>query len=183
MLGSELVPYPLEMRAFVDYLKTKKPNATIALLKANDDFGQSYQESLQSLIAGTGMKIVQTQSYDPEGADVNSQVASLAATHADVFVVGAALLACPAALNAAGAAGWHPITYMSGTCVSKLLFLAGGKNSDKVISVTPLLDPADPNNASNPAMQLYKTNMKTYQPSADATDGITAYGWTTAATF
>ena len=48
MLGSELVPYPLEMRAFVDYLKQKKPNATIALLKASDDFGQSYQEALQS---------------------------------------------------------------------------------------------------------------------------------------
>ncbi|HEX4490813.1 MAG TPA: ABC transporter substrate-binding protein [Acidimicrobiia bacterium] len=183
MLGSELVPYPLEMRAFVNYLKEKKPNATIALLKANDDFGQSYQESLQSLIKGTNLKIVQTQSYDSEGADVNSQVTSLAATHADAFVVGATLLACPAALNAMGSAGWHPITYMSGTCVSKLLFAAGGANSNNVFSVTPLLDPADPANNSNAAMQLYKTNMKKYQSSADATDGIVAYGWTTGALF
>jgi branched-chain amino acid transport system substrate-binding protein len=183
MLGSELVPYPLEMRAFVDYLKKNKPNATIALLKASDDFGQSYQESLESLVKGTNLKIVQTQTYDSEGADVSSQVASLAATKADAFVVGAALLACPAALNAAGAAGWHPITYMSGTCVSKLLFAAGGKNSDKVLSVTPLLDPADPANASNAAMALYKAKMKQYQPAADATDGITAYGWSTGALF
>jgi ABC-type branched-subunit amino acid transport system substrate-binding protein len=114
---------------------------------------------------------------------VKSQVTSLAATHADAFVVGAALLACPAALSAAGAAGWHPITYMSGTCVSKLLFLAGGPSSNNVISVTPLLDPADPANASNPAMVLYKTNMKKYQASADPTDGIVAYGWSTAALF
>jgi branched-chain amino acid transport system substrate-binding protein len=183
MLGSELVPYPLEMRAFVDYLEKNKPNATIALLKAGDDFGQSYQESLQSMIKGTNLKIVQTQSYDPEGADVNAQVASLASTHADAFVIGAALLACPAALNAEGAAGWHPITYMSGTCVSKLLLNAGGKNSDKVISVTPLLDPADPNNASNPAMALYMSKVKQYQPKADTSDGIVAYGWSTAAAF
>jgi branched-chain amino acid transport system substrate-binding protein len=183
MLGSELVPYPLEMRAFVDYLKQKKPNATIALLKANDDFGQSYQESLQSLIKGTQLKIVQTQSYDSEGSDVKSQVTSLAATHADAFVVGAALLACPAALTQAAASGWHPITYMSGTCVSKLLFLAGGQGSNDVISVTPLLDPADPANDSNAAMSLYKAKMKQYQPSADPTDGIVAYGWTTAALF
>ena len=32
MLGSELVPYPLEMQVFVDYLKKNKPNAKIALL-------------------------------------------------------------------------------------------------------------------------------------------------------
>ncbi|MDQ1468445.1 MAG: branched-chain amino acid transport system substrate-binding protein, partial [Actinomycetota bacterium] len=89
----------------------------------------------------------------------------------------------PAALNAAGDAGWHPITYMSGTCVSKLLLSAGHQSSDKVLSVTPLLDPADPNNASNAAMKLYKANAKKYQPTADATDGIVAYGWTTAALF
>jgi branched-chain amino acid transport system substrate-binding protein len=183
MLGSELVPYPLEMRAFVDYLKQKKPNATIALLKASDDFGQSYQEALEAMVKGTGLKIVQTQSYDAEGATVAPQVTSLAATHADAFVIGATLLACPAALTAMGAAGWHPITYMSGTCVSKLLFAAGGKNSNNVISVTPLLDPADPANGSNPAMQLYMAQMKKYQPKADATDGIVAYGWSTAALF
>ena len=183
MLGSELVPYPLEMRAFVDYLKANKPNATIALLKAADDFGQSYEEALKAMIVGTGLKIVQTQSYDPEGSSVQSQVTSLAATKADAFVIGATLLACPAALNAEGAAGWHPITYMSGTCVSKLLLSAGHENSDKVISVTPLLDPADPNNASSPAMQLYMTNVKKYAPKADTADGIVAYGWSTAALF
>jgi hypothetical protein len=32
-------------------------------------------------------------------------------------------------------------------------------------------------------MVLYKTNMKKYQPSADATDGIVAYGWSTGALF
>jgi branched-chain amino acid transport system substrate-binding protein len=182
MLGSELVPYPLEMRTFVDYLKKNKPNATIALLKAADDFGQSYEEALQSMIKGTDLKIVQTQSYDPEGADVKSQMTSLAATRADAFVIGAALLACPAALAAKNDAGWKPITYLSGTCVSKLLLTAGGPGSDGLLSVTPLLDPSDPNNDSNPAMQLYKTQVKK-SSDADVLDGIVAYGWTTAALF
>ena len=182
MLGSELVPYPLEMRALVDYLKQKKPNATIALLRASDDFGQSYEDSLKAMIAGTGMKVVQTQQYDAEGATVGPQVTSLAASKADVFVIGAALLACPAAMTAAGAAGWHPITYLSGTCVSKLLLAAAGKSADKVISVTPLLDPSDPNNDSNAAMKVYKAQVKKYSD-ADVGDGIVAYGWSTAAAF
>ncbi len=185
LIGSELVPYPLEVKTFVDYLKKTKPNATIAVLKANDDFGQSYADTLNDLVKGTQLKVVATQEYDNTGAQVQTQVNTLAATHADAFLLAAALLACPAALNAAGDANWHPITYMSGTCVSKLLFNAAGKNADGVFTVTPLLDPADPKNASNPAMQLYKQQFGKYFPQSgstnDTTEGIIAYGWTTAA--
>lgn len=181
MLGSELVPYPLEMQVFVDYLKKNKPNAKIALLYANDDFGQSYQESLQALVKGTSLTIVAQKSYNSEGSDVKAQVTDLAASKADTFVIGATLLACPAAMNAAHDAGWKPVTYMSGTCVSKLLFAAGGDGADGVLTVTPLLDPADPTNAANAAMTLYKAQVAKYQPKADSSDGIVAYGWSTAA--
>jgi branched-chain amino acid transport system substrate-binding protein len=183
MLGSELVPYPLEMQTLVNYLKQNKPNATIAVLKANDDFGQSYADSLNSLVQGTNLKVVATQGYDPETSEVKAQVTSLAATHAQVFVIGGTLLACPGALNAMGEAGWKPLVYMSGTCVSKVLLGAAGQNANGLLSVTPLLDPADPTNASNPAMQLYKTQVKKYEGTADVTDGIVAYGWSTAALF
>jgi len=185
LIGSELVPYPLEVKTFVDYLKKTKPNATIAVLKANDDFGQSYADTLNDLVKGTNLKVVKTEEYDNTGAAVQTQVNSLAATHADAFLLAAALLACPAALNAAGDAGWHPITYMSGTCVSKLLFDAAGKNANGVFTVTPLLDPADPKNADNPAMKLYKEQFAKYFPQTatenNPEEGIIAYGWTTAA--
>ena len=52
LIGTELVPYPLEMQAFVKYLKENKPNATIAILRANDDFGPSYAETLKSARQG-----------------------------------------------------------------------------------------------------------------------------------
>jgi branched-chain amino acid transport system substrate-binding protein len=181
MLGSELVPYPDEMSVFVDYLKKNKPNAKIALLYANDDFGQSYQQTLQELVKGTSLTIVKQESYDAEGSDVKAQVTDLAASKADTFVLGGTLLACPNALNAAHDAGWKPLIYMSGTCVSKLLFSLGGDGADGVLSVTPLMDPGDPANASNPAVVLYKAQVAKYQPKADTADGIVAYGWSTAA--
>jgi ABC-type branched-subunit amino acid transport system substrate-binding protein len=93
------------------------------------------------------------------------------------------LLACPEALNKAAEANWKPIIYMSGTCASKILFSIAGPNADGVLSVAPLLDPADPTKASNPAMQLYKAQVKKYQPSADVENSIVGYGWTTAALF
>jgi branched-chain amino acid transport system substrate-binding protein len=187
MLGSPLVPYPDEVQTFVNYLKEKKPDATIALLKANDDFGQSYADTLQELVKGTQMKIVQTKGYDPEAVDVKAQVTSLAATNADVFFIGATLLACPSALNAMGDAGWKPIVYMSGTCVSKVLLGAAGKNANGVLSVTPLLDPADPANDSNTAMKTYKSEVAAYKAKknveVDSSDGIVAFGWTQANLF
>ena len=129
------------------------------------------------------MTIVKEASYNAEGSEVKAQVTDLAASGADTFVLGGTLLACPNALNAAHDAGWKPLTYMSGTCVSKLLFQLGGDGADGVLSVTPLLDPADPANASNPAMVLYKQQVAKYQPKADTGDGIVAYGWSTAAVF
>ena len=181
LIGSELVPYPLEVKRFVEYLKETKPNATIAVLKADDDFGQSYADTLTQLIRGTNLKVVKTEQYDSTQAEVATQVNNLAATKADVLFLGATLLACPAALSAASAAGWHPITYMSGTCVSKVLFSIAGPAANGVFSVTPLLDPADPKNADDPAMKLYKAQVAKYKPKADTLDGIVGYGWTTGA--
>ena len=183
LIGSELVPYPLEVKRFVEYLEKVKPNATIAVLRANDDFGQSYSDTLTQMVKGTKLKVVQTQQYDSTQSEDKTQVNSLAATKADVFFLGATVLACPNALLAAAAAGWHPIIYMSGTCVSKVLFSIAGQSADGVYSVTPLLDPADPTNTNSAAMQLYRAQVAKYEPKADGTDGIVAYGWTTGALF
>ncbi|MGQ0825958.1 MAG: ABC transporter substrate-binding protein [Actinomycetota bacterium] len=181
IIGTLLVPYPLEMKAFVDYLGENMPEATIALLRADDDFGRSYSETLAGLVEGTDITVVAEEVYDPEGADVATQVTTLAATDADVFVLGATLLGCPASLNEIGTAGWDPIVYMSGTCTSKTLMAAAGANGDGVFSVGPLMDPNDPQFAANPAMVLYKEKVAQYQPDADPTNGIVAYGWSAAA--
>ena len=42
------------MKAFSDYLKTEKPEATVAILRASDDFGRAYSETFRSLVDGTG---------------------------------------------------------------------------------------------------------------------------------
>jgi len=181
LLGTMLVPYPLEMQAFVDYLKQEKPDATIAVLRASDDFGRAYADTLKRLVGGTDLRIVKEATYNPEVSDTKAQVTSLAATEADAFVLGATLLACPNALQAVREAGWQPIIYMSGTCTSKTLMNIAGPAADGVLSVGSLMDPNDPRWASDPRMRLYKEKVPQYAPEADVTNGIVAYGWTTAA--
>jgi branched-chain amino acid transport system substrate-binding protein len=181
-LGTGLVPYPLEMKALVDYLGENDPDATIAILRASDDFGRSYSETLTSLVEGTDLRVVQEETYNPEQFDTSSQVTSLASSNADVFVIGATLLACPDALGAMRDSGWQPsIVYMSGTCTSKTIIEGAGEAAEGVISVLPGLDAADPGNASNEAVSLYNEKVAEYSPDADPTNGVVAYGWTTAA--
>ena len=179
--GTFLVPYPLEMQALKDYLSENMPQATIAILRADDDFGASYSETLKSLIEGTELTVAAEETYDPETGEVATQITSLAGSQADVFVLAATLLACPVSLNELGSSGWAPLVYMSGTCTSKTLMNAAGANGNNVLSVTPLMDPNDPQYASNAAMTLYKEKMAQYQPEADPGNGIVAFGWSSGA--
>jgi branched-chain amino acid transport system substrate-binding protein len=181
LLGTFLVPYPAEVYALVEYLKENEPSATIAVLRANDDFGAAYLETLESLIEGTDLEIVAQQTYDPEGAEVATQITNLASSNADVLLLAATLLGCPTSLNEAADAGWDPLVYMSGTCTSKTLMGLAGENGDGVLSVAPLMDPSDPTFADHEAMTLYKEKIAQYGGEADPTNGIVAYGWTAGA--
>lgn len=181
VLGTDLVPYPLEVKAFVDYLKQHKPNATIAALYASDDFGGAYKATLHSLVGGSGLKIVKEAEYNPDNPDTKSQVTSLASSNADAFLLGATLLGCPNTLSNIRATTWRPLTYMSGTCAATTLMQLAGQAADGVLTSAPLLDPAAPTTETTPAYATYAQAVKQYGGGADPKSSIVEYGYTTAA--
>ena len=178
LIGSTLAPYSLEGHVFADYLKDKKPDATVAMLVQDDEFGQDYEQGFKQAIKGTKIKVVKVEKYAAGSSDVNAQVTSLAATKASAFFDGATLLACPNALQQQKAANWNAITYVSGTCISKTLMGIAGQNANGVISATNIQDPQNPMFAANADMKEYMANVKKYEPDADVQNGIVAYGWT-----
>jgi len=177
-IGSTLAPYTLEGSAFAGYLKANKPNATVAMLIQSDDFGQAYQEGFAQAIKGTNIKVVKIEKYQPGANEVGAQLTSLASTNADAFFNGGTLLACPDALKKAQAANWKPITWVSGTCISKTLMGIAGDAANNILSMTNVMDPFNPQFANNPEMKLYREKVKQYEPDADLDNGIVAYGWT-----
>jgi len=181
VLGTELVPYPVEVKSFLDYLKAKHPGATIAALYASDDFGGAYKATLHALIKGTGLRIVKEASYNPDTPDTKSQVTGLASTKADAFLLGATLLGCPQTLSNVRASGWKPITYMSGTCAAKTLMDIAGPAGDGVITSAPLIDPAAPTTKAMAFYKQYAAAVAKYGTGAATDSSIVAYGWTTAA--
>ena len=185
LIGGTIPPYSLESYVFVELLKKEKPDAKVAVLVQDDDFGAGYADSLDKAIEGTDIEVVATERYAPGAqSDVSSQITSLAASGADVFFNGGTLLPCPDALTKAAQAGWErEITWVSGTCISKTLMGLAGEAAAGVYSISNIKDPLDPQYDSDEAMSLYKEKVAQYTPEADIENGIVAYGWTQAAVF
>jgi branched-chain amino acid transport system substrate-binding protein len=178
LIGSSLAAYSLEGKVFADFLKEEKPDATVAMLVQDDDFGRAYEEGFRNAIEGTDIEVVQVENYPTGAAEVSAQMTSLASSNADAFFNGATILACPNALERKAAEGWEPITWVSGTCITKTLMGIAGQDADGVYSMTNVIDPLNPAYADEPAMREYREKVEQYSPDADIENGIVAYGWT-----
>lgn len=170
--------YALEMKRVVDYLEEEEPDAKIALLRQNDDFGDAYENSLTTLTEENDMEVVATETYDPQAStDTKAQVDKLAQSDATVFINGASGSQCPNTLKFVPD-DWDVLTYVGITCNSKLaLSLAGGKE-EGIISTQATLDPANTEDQKEPAMEEFLTeSVKHGLTKDDAEFGVAAIGW------
>jgi branched-chain amino acid transport system substrate-binding protein len=184
MIGSTLIPYTLEAKAFADLLGELKPDATVAMLRQDDDFGDAYEEGFRQAIDGTDIELVEVQEYNAASGEVSSQISTLAATDADAFFNGAALLPCPTALTAVAESGWQPITWVSGTCTSKTLMGIAGEAGNGAYAASNIMDTLNPEWDDDPRMVEFMDTVNQYQPEGfDPQNAIVGYGYTQAAIF
>ena len=180
-IGS-LPTYATEMGVFVQYLEENSPEAKVAVLYQNDDFGREYLDSITALTEGTGITIVAEESYEPSDSDVDSQITSIANSGADTVLLGATALKCPQALDALQAqSGFDPETvWLSQTCTSSTVIgLASPGSADGVLSAIYLKDPADPQWDDDPAMVEFQEQGQAHGLSAEQVeDGVVGIGWT-----
>jgi branched-chain amino acid transport system substrate-binding protein len=169
--------YATEVTQFVNYLKKNKPDAKIALLYENDDFGKSYEVPLQKAVQGTSLKLVSEKSYQVTDPSVATQMTAIGASGADTLFIGAQGLKCPQAIDAAKGLG-ITTTYLTVNCTSKAIIgLAKPEAAEGIISESGSMDPGNAKWASNARMQDYLTNAKKYGGPIDPTNSSIAYGW------
>lgn len=177
-IGS-IPPYSVEMAALTEYLEDSNPQAKVAVLYQNDDFGKDYLTSLEGLVEGTDIEIVAKELVDAGSTEISSQINALAGSGADTFVLGATALACPTALGSVQEVGWDPLTYISATCTSDTLVgLSPPGSVDGAISAFYYKDPIDPQWADDPGLEDFRTVGPEYGLSAeDLTDALALQGW------
>jgi branched-chain amino acid transport system substrate-binding protein len=178
--------YVSEGIAYAKWLKANKPNAKVAVLYQNDDYGKDYLFGFRSQF---GKSIIAQQTYEPGAASVASQTAALRASGADTFLVLAIPTPTIQALVVAYRLGWHPtllVNSVSATATFLTIAQSSAGSADAVngvVTTTYLKDPASPKYAGDAQVKRYKSLMAKYLPSANVNNGLYFYGMAKAADF
>ncbi|MHB8376784.1 MAG: ABC transporter substrate-binding protein [Dehalococcoidia bacterium] len=176
--------YQSEAIIYAKYLLANKPNAKIAVLYQNDDYGKDYLKGLQTgLGAQASQMIVKEESYETSEPDVSPHVTTLKNTGADVFIVIATPKFAAQAMKAADQLAWKPLIIDNSVSVDLNTMKAAGAGADGVISAAYLKDPSDPAWASDATVKQYKDILAKYASGADPNNVFNFYGFAVADTF
>jgi ABC-type branched-subunit amino acid transport system substrate-binding protein len=126
--------------------------------------------------------IVAAASYELSDPTVNSQMATLQGSGADLFYNITTPKFGAQAIKRAAELGWKPVHILdiNATPISQTLVPAGLENAKGIFSVNYGKDPLDPQWADDEGMKRYKAFMSKYAPGEDASSGIATYGYSTA---
>lgn len=177
--------YISEARVYAQYLKQDKPQAKVAVLYQNDDFGKDLLGGFKRAIEGTGVKVVAEQSYEVTDPSIDPQMRNLAESKADVFLnVTTPKFGSQALAADAKNTSWNPLHIVNNVAASiTVLKPVGFENVQGVVSSTYYKDPNDPTWQNDPEMMLYKQKMQQYAPDADPNVPYHTFGWAVASSF
>ena len=179
--------YQAEAIIFGKHILQTAPNAKIAILYQNDDFGQDYVTGLQKGLGAKASQIVKMASYEVTDPDVRSQMATLQASGADTLVIAATPKFAIGAMVALGQLSWKVTTYMTNVSASQPVMQAatkaGGDSATAgIISDAYALDPTNPSQANTPGMKLYRDILAKYGQGLDPNNVFILYGMAAAYT-
>ncbi|HQT77105.1 MAG TPA: ABC transporter substrate-binding protein [Rhodopila sp.] len=173
--------YRTEAQIYTKYLLQQKPNAKLAILYQNDDFGKDYLAGVKDVLGDKYSKIVVKEaSYETTDPTVDSQLATLQATGADALLVAATPKFAAQSIRKVHDLNWHPMFFLTNVSISvgSVMQPAGPEDGVGIITSGYMKDPTDPAFKNDPGMNEWRAFMTKYMPGADMTDGnyVFAYG-------
>jgi branched-chain amino acid transport system substrate-binding protein len=175
--------YQAEGKIYAAHLLETKPNGKVAILYQNDDYGKDYVKGFED---GLGDKaksmIVSKLTYEVTDPTIDSQMVTMKAAGADVFLNVTTPKFAAQAIKKAAEIGWKPVHYLNNVSASvgSVLVPAGLDNSVGIISTQYLKDPTDPQWADDKGFLEWKAFMAKHYPSGDLKDGSNVYGYAVA---
>ena len=172
--------YASEGEIYAKYILSVKPDARIGILSQNDDLGRDYMLGFKR---GLGNKaatmIASALTYNTSDPTVDSQVVSLKAAGADVFLIFSVPKFAAQAIRKAYDIDWHPQEFVSsvGSSIAGAIRPAGFEAAKGIISAAYQKDPADPQWRDDPDMKAWNAWMDKYNPHVDKSDYYAPYGY------
>ena len=167
---------------YVRYVLKSRPNAKIAVLYQNDDFGKDYLKALKDQLGAKVSMVVAEASYESTDPSVDSQIATLKGAGADTLFSFTSPKFAAQAIRKAHDIDWKALVFIpySATSVSAVLQPAGLQKSVGVISSAFVKDPSDPQWKADPATADWLAWMKKYFPEGDPAEIYNVYAYTNA---
>ncbi len=175
--------YQSETQIYAKYILKEKPNAKIAVLYQNDDYGKDYLKGLKDgLGAKAASMIIIEESYETSEPTIDSHIVKLKSTNADVFVNISTPKFAAQAIKKTAEIGWKPLHFLNNVSASigSVITPAGPENAQGIISSAYLKDPTDPQWKNDPGMKAWNEFLDKYFPEANRTDGSVVFGYTVA---
>lgn len=171
--------YRTEAAIYGKYILKEKPDAKVAVLYQNDDFGKDYLSGLHAAFGDKYAKMVTEATYEPTDPTIDSQITSLQASGADVLVVAAAPKFAAQSIRKVHDLNWHPMFIMTNVSISvgSVITPAGADNAIGLISTGYLKDPTDHQWDNDAGMKEWRDFMAKHMPGADVTDNNYVYAY------
>jgi len=170
--------YRTETHLLAKYIMKNLSDAKVGLLYQNDDSGRDFRQGVHEGFGDeVGRFIVKEVSYEPSDPTVDSQVISLQAAGANVFLNLVPVKAAAQAIRKTGSLGWRPAIFVSSISASieTVMKPAGVENAKGVLSVGYLKDPSDPAFKEDPAMREHLVLMQRYYPDGNPAEAGNIY--------
>jgi branched-chain amino acid transport system substrate-binding protein len=176
--------YQSEARIYAKYLMKEKPDAKIAIMFQNDDFGKDYLKGLKDGLGAKASMITAEESYEPTEPTIDNHIVKLKATGADVFISITTPKFAAQAIKKLAEIEWKPLHIVSNvsTSVGAVMKPAGFENAQGILSAAYAKDGADPQWDNDPGMKKFFAFLEKYYPDANKLDGSVVYGYGVAET-
>ena len=175
--------YHSEGKLYGQHILATKPNAKIAVLVQNDDYGKDYLGGFKDgLGAKAASMIVAQASYEVSDPTIDSQIVTLKGSGADTFFNITTPKFAAQAIRKIDDVGWKPTHYLNqvSASVGSVLKPAGLDKSVGLISMLYIKDGSDPKWDNDPTMKDFKALIKKYTPEVSPDDANATYAYSVA---
>ena len=175
--------YQSESQIYAKYILKYKPDARIAVLYQNDDYGKDYLKGFKDgLGAKAASMILIEESYEVSQPTIDSNIVKLKSLNADVFFNITTPKFAAQAIKKMNEIGWKPMHFLNNVSASigSVIKPAGFENAQDIISSSYLKDPTDAQWKNDAGMKAWNEFLDKYYPEGNRADLNLMYGYTVA---
>lgn len=173
------VTYSGEGRIYARHILDNVKDPKIAVLYQNDDFGKAVLSGLKEALGERASAIADAVSYEVSDPTIDSQVARLKNTGANVFLSMTTPKFAAQSIRVADSLGWKPLIILPSVSnsIDPVLTSAGLDKSVGIMSSSYSKQPSDPKWRDAEDFKVWSAFMDKYYPAGSKTDWLNAYGY------